>query len=643
MQHSSAATLRRLIDRWFPWIVGLIALIFYAGRTAPGLMAFFDDSLEFQYVAPTFGIAHPTGYPLYTILAGLWTHLLPFGTWAGRVNLLSAVAAAVTVGLVAHLGRTLVTDRAGTPNLWAGVAAAAAFGLGPVWVGQATLAEVYALHNALVAGVLAAALGLNRTLDHSQPTPRTDRRMTLLALLVGLGLAHHRTIVLTALPVLVYLIWSAPTLLRPRRVWWRWAGALLTPLLLYLYLPLRAAAGVRDLMGGYEPTWTGFWAHVLARDYTAFFAENELTAHLGPIDWLLLGRDQMGWLGLGLAALGLVWLVDRRGRPARAWVLVLLVLLANLIFTLNYRVPDPEVFLLPALLALGLFAGGGVGLAARLLPHLGLATLIQAALVALLVWLPLGRAPIPDRGDIWRYHDRARRMAQAAFPLGSVVLGIQGEVTALRYMQAAEGLAQAATPQAADDVDQRRAALATLVEAGTPVYLTRDLEGTATAYSFSGDAELIRVWPRGKADLPPLPTPPPAGFPVVLGDGALQIANIQIKPLSGLGVPAVELTLDWEVIAPPTQVLKLSLRLHDAVGRPLAWEDGRPAVEDRYPIAQVARTLDWPVGTTVRDVHTLYLPPAAQALRDQGQPRQLLIIVYDQDTVAEVGRIEIIF
>ena len=26
---------------------------------------------EFQYVAPTFGIAHPTGYPLFTLLKAL--------------------------------------------------------------------------------------------------------------------------------------------------------------------------------------------------------------------------------------------------------------------------------------------------------------------------------------------------------------------------------------------------------------------------------------------------------------------------------------------------------------------------------------------------------------------------------------------
>jgi len=211
------------------WLVGLAAFSLYAYTAAPGIVTFFDDTLEFQTVAPAFGIAHPTGYPLYTIIGGIWTHLLPIGTWAGRLNLFSALCAAITVGLVAAITARLATDRNGAPNPWAGLTAAICYGLGPVWWSQATVAEVYALHGLFVAAILATAIGINQTLPNQQ---RFDQRMALLMLLFGLGLTHHRTILLLAPPVALYLLWSVPGLWRPRRVWWLWGAALTLPLIL---------------------------------------------------------------------------------------------------------------------------------------------------------------------------------------------------------------------------------------------------------------------------------------------------------------------------------------------------------------------------------------------------------------------------
>jgi len=75
------------------WLVGVAACILYGLTAAPGIAALFDDSLEFQLISPTFAIAHPTGYPLYTLLGGLWSRVIfPFGNWAWRMNLFSALA-----------------------------------------------------------------------------------------------------------------------------------------------------------------------------------------------------------------------------------------------------------------------------------------------------------------------------------------------------------------------------------------------------------------------------------------------------------------------------------------------------------------------------------------------------------------------
>jgi hypothetical protein len=55
-------------------------------------------------------------------------------------------------------------------------------------------------------------------------------------------------------------------------------------------------------------------------------------------------------------------------------------------------------------------------------------------------------------------------------------------------------------------------------------------------------------------------------------------------------------------------------------------------VEDRFPLRQAAPSWSWLPGEVLRDAHTLPLDRAIPL------PDTLLVIVYDAETVAEVGR-----
>jgi hypothetical protein len=96
---------------------------------------------------------HPTGYPLYLLLARIF-QLLPAGSLAFRTNLMSAlttVLAAVLVYLI--VTRSLMIS--GTIPSWpAGMAAGYAFGLAPLIWSQAVITEVYALQSLLVVLIL---------------------------------------------------------------------------------------------------------------------------------------------------------------------------------------------------------------------------------------------------------------------------------------------------------------------------------------------------------------------------------------------------------------------------------------------------------------------------------------------------------
>jgi hypothetical protein len=80
------------------------------------------DSGEFQLAGAVLGIAHPPGYPLYTMLARLFT-LIPVGSAAYRINLFGAVCGALTLAVVTR------TVRRATGSTVAGLAAAAMLGL----------------------------------------------------------------------------------------------------------------------------------------------------------------------------------------------------------------------------------------------------------------------------------------------------------------------------------------------------------------------------------------------------------------------------------------------------------------------------------------------------------------------------------
>ena len=218
------------------------AFIVYVLTLLPGVSV--GDWAEMQKAPSALDIAHPTGYPTYVLLGKLWS-FLPIGSVAFRMNLLSAVYAAVAVGLT-----VLILGRLGVRPSLAWVGAMLLAFTGTLW-GQATVADENTLQLALVALLLWLAL---RWRDERRPAD-----LRLAALVAGLALGNH-LLSLGVVPfVAVYMLWVARSELRQR---WREAaqaiGIGLAALLVYAYIPLRALVGPPQLYG-WLLTWSGFW------------------------------------------------------------------------------------------------------------------------------------------------------------------------------------------------------------------------------------------------------------------------------------------------------------------------------------------------------------------------------------------------
>ncbi|MEA3459838.1 MAG: DUF2723 domain-containing protein, partial [Chloroflexota bacterium] len=170
-------------------IVFAASLALYFHTLAPTVLP--ADSGEFQLVSRLLGIAHPPGYPLYTMLGKLFT-LVPIGDAAYRLNLMSALFAALTLALVCRI----VSLATGSP--FGGLVAAIALGAAPTFWAQATTANIRSLT------ALFAALSLFALVSYART--RRSVCLTLFGLAFGLGITHHGSLAFLALPFLAFLL-----------------------------------------------------------------------------------------------------------------------------------------------------------------------------------------------------------------------------------------------------------------------------------------------------------------------------------------------------------------------------------------------------------------------------------------------------
>ena len=171
-------------------IVTIAAGALYFSTAARDIVV--GDTPELITAAATLGIAHPPGYPLFTMLGHLFS-LIPLGSIPFRVNALSVVCDSLAVGII-YLAAVRLTR-----SHIAAAVAALALAVDPIFWEWSLEAEVFPLNN-----VLAAILVLLVVIWNEQ---RTRLGVLVAAFFVaGLALTNHQTIVLLA-PALFFVMW----------------------------------------------------------------------------------------------------------------------------------------------------------------------------------------------------------------------------------------------------------------------------------------------------------------------------------------------------------------------------------------------------------------------------------------------------
>ncbi|OVE76786.1 hypothetical protein BVX98_04810 [bacterium F11] len=194
--------------------IGIFAVFFCLyGYTTTAFLPPYRDAGEMVILLTTLGVAHPPGYPLYTLLGSLFSYL-PLGNFIFRVNMFSAFCGALTIVFLFLLLRKW-------HSILVSVFASSFFGFSvPFWE-LSVVPEMYSL------GVLWIVLILYSCFVLEKPI------LTALLMTLGLGI---RMDMMLLFPVLV--VWFGSVM--KFKNWSLFSLFFLMGLGVFLYMPIRS-------------------------------------------------------------------------------------------------------------------------------------------------------------------------------------------------------------------------------------------------------------------------------------------------------------------------------------------------------------------------------------------------------------------
>lgn len=304
------------------------------------------DSPELAAAAWTLGNPHPTGYSLYMLLLH-FTQWLPFGTIAFRSHLFSAVSMSLAGSLwMIVLSRLLSCTYINKEAIHiASAASTIAFALTPIAWSQAIITEVYAFF------ILLCAVNAFILISAWQPPRESVLPMLMIS---TLQLIHHRMAIFFV--AVAFLLWLYRCITVPNQKPLSMTKLAvhivmgLSPLLLLLYFPIRAASD--PFLNWVDPSnLTNFLAYINGEMYKQIL-DNGITYSsvlLAPKEFsrhLIISFGVFSWLGLFIL---FGWYVLFKQHYKLGFVITPLFII-YLLFVMLYKVGDWQVFLLPLLL-----------------------------------------------------------------------------------------------------------------------------------------------------------------------------------------------------------------------------------------------------------------------------------------------------
>jgi len=318
------------------FITALVSFILYLKTLCPTVYS--GDSGELCAAAYTLSIAHPPGYPLYTIIGWLFSHI-PLGSVAFLLNLESALFSTVSVYfgflIIESILKKPILELNKTPNILIPALGALIWGLSNTLWANSVGAEIYSLSMAIVTVTVFLFIRY-----HESPSVKL---MIFIFYIYGLALSNHLAVIAIAPILFSILFWPNFSL----RNFGAAILAVLAAISLYLYLPLRSL-NYPIIDWSHPADWSAFIEHVTAARFQGFFAQfSAANIILNIKRFFIIFQDEfpLAWLGL-VGNILLAYKKPRLGLP------LLLSMLINIGYASMYEIPDIEPhFLITVFLA----------------------------------------------------------------------------------------------------------------------------------------------------------------------------------------------------------------------------------------------------------------------------------------------------
>ncbi|MFH1859524.1 MAG: DUF2723 domain-containing protein [bacterium] len=348
----------------FEYICGifvfLAALFTYLYTLTPDIG--FHDCGDMVPAVVNLGVCHPPGYPFFCLLGKLFISLVPIGNIAYRMNFLSSLFASATVMMVyfivVRVGQSIIQSSR-INCIVSGIVSAGMLIFATTFWEQAVIAEKYSL-NVLFASILLFIL------IKWQSDTRTNSPLPyVFAVTLGLAFTHHLQtiyIVPASIYFIMVILWnknsgSGRIQGSPLRLIATMLPCFIVPLLLYLYLPLRAMSHP-PLNWGDPQTLPRFMDYITIQAYKHFIISS-------PAVWLqnawthmtTFFPNQFTWWTVWLSVVGLVFLVKYRRAIS---LLLCLVVLTNIAAAVRYGISNIQDYYLTSFMVFAIFIGCGI-------------------------------------------------------------------------------------------------------------------------------------------------------------------------------------------------------------------------------------------------------------------------------------------
>jgi hypothetical protein len=455
-----------LVKKYFYVITGLLVFIVYIITSAPSVVQI--DSGELAAVQATLGIAHPTGYPLFTVIGYMFSLIpLPFSK-IFQLNLLAAIYCSAGIAIFVYTVK-LVLDNletfsskkiesvkapkkkkrekkdnkkenetvpliSETVKFFASIGGGLVLAFSEVYWLQSTSVEVYSLHILIMNFIILFLL--KGYLAAGDDNNKSELKFWILfSFFLALGFSNHMTTLLI-IPGVAFLFFTKYKLSSAslKKILIMLSVFFPVLFLMYLYLPIRAAQDP-VINWGNPVDLEKIIRHITGKQYQVWLFASTAAAKKQLIQ-LVEGIPGQFSFSLILSAIGII---SAFNYARKLFWFLLITFLFTVLYSINYEIHDIDSYFLLAHISLSFFAVFGLLTLFKLGKKMSVVLPITITIAFITIQL-ITNFSKSNQSNVYTYEDYTYAILNSVSEQ-SVIFSYQWDyfISASYYFQFAEG------------------------------------------------------------------------------------------------------------------------------------------------------------------------------------------------------------